>query len=120
MVIADVDDMAYDAVLAKLNTSDTLEDTLHGSLPPPLLYDRAEFEAHLFKRGGTNTRIYLVKKTIHDAKEDMYISSAFLLYIPNQLYGVIGSETKANADQWQRETDAGKQGVQQRNLNQVQ
>jgi hypothetical protein len=50
----------------------------------------------------------------------MYISSAFLLYIPNQLYGVIGSETKANADQWQRETDAGKQGVQQRNLNQVQ
>ena len=51
--------------------------------------DNTRLNIRLFKRGETNTRIYLLKRTDHMGGAGMNISSVYMLYVPNYYFNNI-------------------------------
>jgi hypothetical protein len=48
--------------------------------------DSTSINVRLFKRGNTNTRVFLLKRTDHEGCCGINVSSVFLLYVPNADY----------------------------------
>jgi len=65
------------------------------------------FIGKLFKRGETNTRIYLLQEVVNGFKSDLY-----LVYIPNTYFSAIHDEWWANYQKAQQEEAQGRQKQQ--------
>jgi hypothetical protein len=74
--------------------------------------DSTSIDVRLFKRGNTNTRVFLLKRTTHEGCCGINVSSVYLLYVPNVDYLRIREdmgkvkrdhEAKAVAEQQKRE-----------------
>ncbi len=62
--------------------------------------DSTSLNVRLFKRGNTNTRVFLLKQTDHMGCCDTNVSSVYLLYVPNSNYLRIREDMeKAKSDQ---------------------
>lgn len=48
--------------------------------------DSTSITVRLFKRGNTNTRVFLIKRTDHEGCCGINVSSVYLLYVPNADY----------------------------------
>ncbi len=79
----------YDAVLADLAGKYTKTDSSHLGWDAQQLAeepDQIELQMVCFKRGATNTRIYLLKRLFHATGLGYRITTAYLMYVPNTSY----------------------------------
>lgn len=60
--------------------------------------DTTELNIRLYKRGPSNTRVYLIKSIDHESI-GMNVTSAFLLYIPSHYFFAIAHDIAAKADE---------------------
>jgi len=67
--------------------------------------DSTSINVRLFKRGNTNTRVFLIKRTAHMGCCAMNVSSVYLLYVPNADY------LRIRGDMWKAKRDREDQAV---------
>jgi hypothetical protein len=67
--------------------------------------DSTNMNVRLFKRGNTNTRVFLLKRTAHMGCCDTNVSSVYLLYVPNTDY------LRIREDMWNMKRDKEAQQV---------
>jgi hypothetical protein len=60
--------------------------------------DTTELQTELYKRGPSNTRIYLLKRIDHDS-DGMNITSAHLVYVPTFFFFEIGHDIATHSNE---------------------
>ncbi len=101
MAFSELDADHYDTFLADLKSKHTMLDETSFTYAPASPHEPHEVTATLFRRGETNTRVYLVKHVTKVPRMGMRFTSTSILYIPNFYYEEIRT---AIADSKNRET----------------
>jgi hypothetical protein len=99
MAFTELKASSYDAIRADLSSRYAQIDTLSDSWDRQQLEeqpDREELQAILFKRGASNTRVYLIQSIFHATGLGYKETSVYLLYVPNSSYQAIRSEIAQN------------------------
>jgi hypothetical protein len=82
--------------------------------------DTTDVNATLFKRGNTNTRIYLIDRVDHEAGLGVQVSSLHVLYVPTSSMWEIQHDIHALADQHQAASQATARDAAQADTNKLQ
>jgi hypothetical protein len=82
--------------------------------------DSTDVNVTLFRRGKTNTRIYLIDRVDHETGTGVEISSLHVLYVPTSSMWEIQHDVQALADQHRAASQASAQHAAQSDINKIQ
>lgn len=122
MAFSQLNARSYDAVKAELASKYAEMGTVSDSWVLQQLEenpDKMGLQATIYKRGQTNTRVFLIKEVEH-MSIGMKSTSVYLLYVPNAYYEAIRAEIARNESSAAAESQANEIRTQQPDLQKVQ
>lgn len=122
MAFSHLDAHNYEAIRSNIASKYSVIDTVSDGWAMQQLEenpDKMEVQGEVFKRGNTNTRIFLIRMIEHTGI-GMDSTSLYLAYIPNSYFQAIRSDIARNASNAQAEARAKQAQKQQPDMQKIQ